>query len=103
MCRGVAGENTEARLRAEELARSEARGRQEAEDLASVEARGRQEAELASQEIESQMAGLQGRNQELMAEVERLTHLLLKKPKVREGLLLTHQLEMEPTHTGLSC
>ncbi|CAI8022460.1 Dystrophin, isoform D [Geodia barretti] len=79
--RGVAGENTEARLRAEELAIIEARGRQEAEELASVEARGRQEAELASQEIERQMAGLQGRNQELMAEVERLTHLLLKKPK----------------------
>ena len=49
MCRGVAGENTEVRLRAEELAIIEARGRQEAEELASVEARGRQEAELASE------------------------------------------------------
>ena len=61
-------DNTEARLHAEEEAR--------------VEARARQEAELLSQEMERQVVGLQSRNQELVAEVKRLTHLLLQKPTV---------------------
>ena len=90
MCRA---ENTEARLRAEELVREEVRGREE--------------AEFASQEMERQMAGLQGRNQELVAEVERLTHLLLRKPTVKggeaihyRGKSLTH--EVVVAHTASS-
>ena len=73
MCRETAAQNMEARLQAEELVR--------------VEARARQEAEVVSQQMERQVATLQGTNQELMAEVERLTHLLLKKPTVWERLL----------------
>lgn len=73
MCRETAAQNMEARLQAEELVR--------------VEARARQEAEVVSQQMERQVATLQGTNQELMAEVERLTHLLLKKPTVGERLL----------------
>ena len=68
MHRETAAEDMEARLQAEELAMAEVRARQEVESL--------------NQEMESQVAGLQGRNQELVAEVERLTHLLLKKPTV---------------------
>ena len=59
----------EARLRAEEVAR--------------VEARTRQEAEIQSQEMERQVLGLQEKNQELIVEVQRLTQLLHQKPKVK--------------------
>jgi hypothetical protein len=59
-------EGDEARLQAEEAAR--------------VEARARQEAESQKREREREVAELEGRNRELVAEVERLTHLLVQKP-----------------------
>lgn len=50
--------------------------------MARVEAQARQVAETQNQEMEREVADLQGKNQELNSEIERLTHLLNKKPKV---------------------
>lgn len=66
--RESAVENIEARLRAEEMAR--------------VEGQARQVAETQNQEMEREVVDLQGKNQELISEVERLTDLLNQKPKV---------------------
>ena len=68
MYRESAAENMEARLRAEEVAR--------------VEARARREAEAVSQDMERLVVGLQGKNQELAEEVEHLNQLLQQKAKV---------------------
>lgn len=68
LSRGSAVENIEARLRAEEMAR--------------IEAQARQVAETQNQEMEREVVDLQGKNQELNSEIERLTHLLNQKPKV---------------------
>lgn len=68
LSRGSAVENIEARLRAEEIAR--------------IEAQARQVAETQNQEMEREVVDLQGKNQELNSEIERLTHLLNQKPKV---------------------
>ena len=74
----------EARLRAEEMVR--------------VEAQARHAAEHQSQEMEREMVGLQDKNQELTAEVQRLTHLLHQKPTVRnDDVCITKTLYL---HTG---
>ena len=57
--------------------------RLQAEELARTEARARQAAEHQSQEMEREVVGLQGKNLELDAEVQRLTELLHQKPKAR--------------------
>lgn len=56
--------------------------RRQAEELARAESQARQETEALNREMERQVMGLQNRNTELVTEVERLTHLLLQKPKV---------------------
>ena len=53
-----------------------------AEEAARTEARTRQAAEIQSREMEREIVELQGTNQELVSEVQRLTHLLNQKPKV---------------------
>ena len=60
--------------------------RLQAEELARVEARARQVAEQQSQESQRDVVELQGKNQELVIKVQRLTHLLHQKPKVRKWL-----------------
>ena len=66
----------EARLRAEELAR--------------IEAQARQAAERQSQEMEREVVGLQSKNLELNAEVQRLTELLHQEPKARSSFVYVH-------------
>ena len=53
-----------------------------AEEAARTEARARQAAEIQSREMEREIVELQGTNHELVSEVQRLTHLLNQKPKV---------------------
>lgn len=56
--------------------------RLQAEEMARAEARARQVAEQQSQEMEREIIELQGKNAELLTEMQRLTHLLHQKPKV---------------------
>ena len=67
----------EARLRAEELTR--------------IEAQARQAAEHQSQKMEREVVGLQSKNLELNAEVQRLTELLHQEAKARSSFVYAYQ------------
>ena len=61
--------------------------RLQAEEQARIEAQARQAAERQRQEMEREVVGLQSKNLELNAEVQRLTELLHQEPKARKSFV----------------